>query len=245
MTRFLFKESFEFKETKGLILSDTIKGILSGLSALKENREKLESYVRRNQKFLHSLTPVRIDEESPKIAKIMAYAAEKAGVGPMAAVAGALADLAVEEMISAGAKIAVVENGGEVSAISDMPIEVGLIAHETPLKRKIGFKLESFPAGVATSSAKFGFTFSLGEADSVTIFANKASIADAAATAVCNAVRGENTDLAINRGIEKALSIEEISGALLIFKGKVAMIGRVPKLINVFDAEEIKWEGHI
>lgn len=245
MTKFLFKESFEFKETRGLILSDTSKGITSALAALKENREKLESYVRRNQKFLHSLTPIRIEEESPKIVKVMAYAAAKAGVGPMAAVAGALADLAVEEMVLAGAKTAVVENGGEISAISDLPIDVGLLTPETPLKRKIGFRLESFPAGVATSSAKSGYALSLGEADSVTIFANKASIADAAATAVCNVVKGENTDLAISHGIEKALSIDQISGAILIFKGKVAMVGEVPKLINFFDADAIEREWHI
>ena len=41
----------------------------------------------------------------------MALAAQKAGVGPMAAVAGAIADLAVEDMKRLGCEVAVVENG--------------------------------------------------------------------------------------------------------------------------------------
>ena len=97
-TKSLVKESFEFKETRGLILSDSKEAIELALSSLRENREKLERYVRKNPKFLYSLTPIKIDNDAPHVVRIMAEAASKAGVGPMAAVAGALADLAVREM---------------------------------------------------------------------------------------------------------------------------------------------------
>ncbi|HLN89037.1 MAG TPA: hypothetical protein VK253_03130, partial [Candidatus Binatia bacterium] len=59
-------------------------------------------------------TPVTAPEK-PLVAKLMAIAAEKAGVGPMAAVAGAIADLAVEDMKLVGCEVAVVEDGGEIS----------------------------------------------------------------------------------------------------------------------------------
>jgi len=235
-TKSLVKESFEFKETRGLILSDSKEAIELALSSLRENREKLERYVRKNPKFLYSLTPIKIDNDAPHVVRIMAEAASKAGVGPMAAVAGALADLAVREMVSAGAKVAVVENGGEVSAISKSPIDVALLAQDTPLARKIGFRLEEFPVGVATSSATFGYALSLGEADAVTIFSKNACLADAAATSVCNAVKGRNVDFAIRRGIEKAISIEGVEGVLIIFKGKAAIAGKIPKLLNIADA---------
>jgi ApbE superfamily uncharacterized protein (UPF0280 family) len=231
----LFKETFEFKETRGLILSDSRKALAKAISSLRENREKLERYARKNPKFLYSLKPVEVDGDSPLVAKMMAEAAAKVGVGPMAAVAGALADLAVKEMISVGARVAVVENGGEVSAISESPIDIALLALDTPLSRKIGFRLEKFPVGVATSSATFGHAFSLGEAESVTVFAKDACLADAAATAVCNAVKGEDCDLAVRHGIEVAMSISDVKGVLIIFMGKVATAGEIPKLINITD----------
>jgi ApbE superfamily uncharacterized protein (UPF0280 family) len=231
----LFKENFEFKETRGVILSDSREAIAKAISSLRENREKLERYARKNLKFLYSLKPIEVDGDSPQVAKMMAEAAAKAGVGPMAAVAGALADLAVKEMISAGARVAVVENGGEVSAISELPLDIALLALDTLLSRKVGFRLEKFPVGVATSSATFGHAFSLGEADSVTIFSKDACLADAAATAVCNAVKGENCDSAVKHGIEAAMSIDDVKGVLIIFRWKVAVAGEIPKLINITD----------
>jgi ApbE superfamily uncharacterized protein (UPF0280 family) len=235
----LFKETFEFKETRGLILSDSRQAIAKAISSLRENREKLERYARKNPKFLYSLTPIKVDDDTPLVAKIMAEAAAKVEVGPMAAVAGALADLAVKEMVSAGAKVAVVENGGEISAVSELPIDVALLAGDTPLSRKVGFRLEKFPVGVATSSATFGYAFSLGEADSVTIFSKDACLADAAATAVCNAVKGEDCDSAVKHGIEVAMSIGDVKGVLIIFRGKVAVAGEIPKLINITGEERV------
>jgi hypothetical protein len=235
----LFKETFEFKETRGLILSDSRQAIAKAISSLRENREKLERYARKNPKFLYSLAPIKVDDDSPLVAKIMAEAAAKVEVGPMAAVAGALADLAVKEMVSAGAKVAVVENGGEISAVSESPIDVALLAGDTPLSRKVGFRLEKFPVGVATSSATFGHAFSLGEADAVTIFSENACLADAAATAVCNVVKGKDCDLAVRRGIETAMSIGDVEGVLILYRGKVAVAGEIPKLINITEEERV------
>ncbi len=231
----LFKETFEFKETRGLILSENKEAIAKAISSLRENREKLERYACKNPKFLYSLKPVEVDDDSPLVAKVMAEAASKTGVGPMAAVAGALADLAVREMVAVGARIAVVENGGEVSAVSELPVDIALLALDTPLSRKVGFRLEKFPVGVATSSATLGHAFSLGEADSVTIFAKDACLADAAATAVCNAVKGKDHDLAVRQGIEVAMSIDDVKGVLIIFRERVAVAGEIPKLINITD----------
>ena len=50
----------------------------------------------------------------------MALAGEKADVGPMAAVAGVIADLAVKRHDHLGCEVAVVEDGGEISAQSNI-----------------------------------------------------------------------------------------------------------------------------
>jgi ApbE superfamily uncharacterized protein (UPF0280 family) len=149
----------------------------------------------------------------------------------MASVAGALADLAVEAMLSVGAKTAIIENGGEVAAVSETPVDVALLAGDSPLSGRLGFRIEKFPRGIATSSGVYGHALSFGEAESVTIFAGNASLADAAATAVCNVVRGSNVDQAIRKGVKKAFHIKEVEGIFIIYKGKVALAGNIPKLV--------------
>jgi len=228
----LFKEVFEFKETRGIILSDNRSAIATAAASLKQNREKLEKYIREHQKFLYSLQPVSADD-GPTVVRLMAEAAEKADVGSMAAVAGVLADLAVEDMVLKGAHVAVVENGGEASAVSDRPIDVALLAGDHPLSRRIGFRLETFPIGVATSSGVFSHALSFGDAEAVTIFAKNAGLADAVATATGNIVKGNDPREAVKRGIDKALSIEGVSGVFILYKGIVGRAGQVPKIIGI------------
>jgi hypothetical protein len=233
----LFKETFEFKETRGIILSDSRNAIKAATASLIENKRKLEEYIRKNPKFLYSLKPVQVDDDSPAVVKLMAKAAEKADVGPMAAVAGVLADLAVEAMISKGARTALVEDGGEVSAFSDKPINIALSAGDHPLSKKVGFKLESFPIGVATSSGVFSHALSFGEAEAVTLFAKNAGLADAAATAVGNLIVGDDPQKAVENGINRALSIEGVNGVFIIYKGTVGVAGKIPKIINIVETK--------
>jgi len=223
---------FNYKETRCTITSDSETAIDAAISSIKYRRTQLEEYIRNHPKFFCSLLPIEVSE-GPSVAKLMAEAAEKANVGPMAAVAGVLADLAVEAMISKGAKVAVVEDGGEAYAISKRPVDVVLVAGDTPLSRHLGFRLERFPIGVATSSGLFSHALSFGEAEAVTIFAENAGLADAAATAVCNVVRGDDRRKAIERGITKALSIKGVKGVFILYGGLVGKAGQVPKIIKV------------
>jgi hypothetical protein len=167
------------------------------------------------------------------VAEMMADAAKKAGVGPMAAVAGAIADLAVKDMKSQGCEVAVVEDGGEISALSNIPVDVAVAAGNEPLSKRFGFRLTEFPIGVATSSGQFSHALSFGEAEAATVFCKNATLADAAATAVGNAVRGENVSAGIKAGINTGLAIEGVEGIMILFKGKVGMAGNIPEIIKV------------
>jgi ApbE superfamily uncharacterized protein (UPF0280 family) len=234
----LFKRAFVLKESNCTILTDKEQAIETAIESLRLNRGQLEDYIKTNPKFLHSLKPVQIPPE-PLAAKLMAQAAEKADVGPMAAVAGVLADLAVQDMIKRGCKVAVLENGGEISAVSSEPIDVAVAAGDEPLSRRFGFRLTDFPAGVATSSGRFSHALSLGDAEAVTIFCAEAGLADAAATAVGNVVKGEDHESAIQNGIEKAKSIRGVEGALILYKGAVGTFGKIPQIIKVQPSENL------
>lgn len=184
-----------------------------------------------HQTFLHSFKPTLIPHE-PLVANLMAIAAQKANVGPMAAVAGVIADLAVIDMQKAGCKVAVVEDGGEISAVSDRPIDVALAAGNEPLSKRFGFRLDNFPIGVATSSGRFSHAFSFGDAEAVTVFCKNAGLADAAATAVGNVVTGD-VKAGIDAGIKQGLNIPEVLGVLILYQGKVGMAGKIPQIIKI------------
>jgi hypothetical protein len=232
MMKHLFKDTFELKETQCTIIADKKQGIQTAIKSIKQNRKALEEHVKAHPKFLYTLDPIPVPAE-PLVAKLMAEAAEKANVGPMAAVAGVLADLAVKAMVTAGCEVAVVENGGEIAAVSNMPIDVAVAAGDAPLSKRFGFRLTDFPVGIATSSGRFSHALSFGDAEAATVFCRNAGLADAAATAVGNVVKGDDCHGAIQRGIDKALSIQEVEGVLVMYGGLVGTAGKIPQLIKV------------
>jgi hypothetical protein len=232
LTDQLFKEHLAHKESQCTIISDKQQAIQAAVESIKHNYQELELYVKSNPKFLHTLTSIAAPIK-PQIARLMALAAEKANVGPMAAVAGAIADIAVEDMKRVGCEVAVVEDGGEISAYSNRPVDVAVAAGEEPLSKRFGFRLTEFPIGVATSSGRFSHALSFGDAEAAVVFCKTAALADAAATAVGNVVKGEDAQAGIQAGISRGLSIEGVEGVLIIYKGEVGTAGKIPQLIKV------------
>ena len=74
----------------------------------------------------------------------------------------------------------------------------------------------------------------MGDADSVTVFAVNAGVADAAATAAANKVLGEPGD-DVNAGVDAALRIEGVYGALAIRDENVSLGGVLPQIVSVED----------
>jgi ApbE superfamily uncharacterized protein (UPF0280 family) len=228
----LFKEVFTYKESQCTLICDKKEGLEAAKEAIKGNRALLEKYLAGHAKFGWSLKPVPVPQE-PLVCRLMAQAAEKAHVGPMAAVAGVLADIAVKDMVLANCKVAVVENGGEISAVSNVPVDVALAAGDEPLSRRFGFRLAEFPIGLATSSGRFSHALSFGDAEAATVFCKDAGLADAAATAVGNIVKGEDVNSALESGMEVAKTIVGVEGVLVLYKGCVGTWGRIPQIIKV------------
>ena len=198
-----------------------------------------------HDEFLYSLKPVAVEENAPRIVKMMAEAGSLVNVGPMAAVAGSLADLAVEAMLSSEAEVAIVEDGGEVSASSKEAFIIGLYAGKNILSGSIGFKIQpsECPIGVATSSATVShvMSFSFGEADAATVITDKASLADASGVAICNAVRGEDEESSVQSGLDAAERIRDLIRGALIIRGKYAgTIGKIPQLVKISQGIDIR-----
>ena len=124
----------------------------------------------------------------------MADATRTAGVGPMAAVAGAIAWAGIEAMQETGATFGVIDNGGDIALISDRNIRVGVHAGDAMLSNRIAFVVppQDSVLGICTSSATVGPSISFGVADAVTVFSRNVTLADAWATSVCNQIRADD-----------------------------------------------------
>lgn len=195
-------------------------------------RNQLENYIAAHPDFLTTLVPMESDSLAPPIVQAMLQAAAAAYVGPMAAVAGAIAEFVGRELLKNSYQEVMVENGGDIFLKRDTECTAAIFAGQSPLNQKIGVKIpvEMMPVGICTSSGTVGHSLSLGKADSVTVLASTAVLADAAATRLGNEVasgRREN----INQVLEVAQTIPGIHGVIIICGknmgawGKVELIG--------------------
>ena len=152
-------------------------------------RGHIEGYIQRFPEFATILVPWQAPALAPLIVREMIQAGRAAGVGPMAAVAGAMAEAVGRDLLTVSRQV-VVENGGDLFIKSDGPLVVGIFAGQSPLSMKIGIRLPGAVDGVGlcTSSATVGHSLSIGSADAVCVVARPCALADAAATAIGNRV---------------------------------------------------------
>ncbi len=196
--------------------------------SIREERSHLEAFIRRDPFFMLTLEPYdRPSDDAPEIVRQMIQASAVFGIGPMAAVAGVIAKSAVQAMIDAGATYAVVDNGGDICILNDQPILVGIYAGASPI-RDLAFELPASvaPRGICTSSGTVGPSISFGWADAAAVIASDAALADAAATALGNAVQEKGPLEECFRAIDKP----GIDGALVIRGEEMALWGQVPAL---------------
>ncbi len=159
------------------------------LQLIVKLRQQLEHYIEQKPSFLTSFKPVN-DPTAVGIIRKMLDAAELANVGPMAAVAGAVAD-EVGSFLSYefGCREVIVENGGDLFVKVQEPIVVSTYAGNSPLSGKIGLQIPPGDYGICTSSGTVGPSISFGKADAVTVVARTGALADAFATFYGNQVK--------------------------------------------------------
>lgn len=184
-------------------------------ASLARHRRDLEGFIARQPLFETAYRPYDVPGDAPEVVSLMAAAARRVGVGPMAAVAGALAELVGKDLLALSPEL-IVENGGDIYIRSERERRVGIYAGESPLSGRLALRIPATPPGglgICTSSATVGPSYSAGRADSAMVVAESAALADAAATALGNRAKGPSR-------IEEALAwvsgIEGINGCLVI-----------------------------
>ncbi|MGB8952093.1 MAG: UPF0280 family protein [Candidatus Aminicenantales bacterium] len=225
------RQEIQIRETAATVIAEEAFIPLAE-AEISRQRSLIEEFIRQDPQFRTSLEPYPVSSDAPAIVRRMAGAASRAGVGPMAAVAGAIAEFALNAMIRAGAAHAIVDNGGDIAMRLSRPATVGIFAGPAKI-RNIGLRFQPRPGivGVCTSSGTVGHSLSFGRADAATVIAGDVCLADAVATALGNAVREKNS-----AQIEEALNrflIDGVEGLLVIIDDLFAIAGRLPEIVEI------------
>ena len=191
-------------------------------------RNQIENYILAHPSFEKSLVPLPCDDSAPPIVQEMLNASSQAGVGPMAAVAGAIAEFVGRSLLKYSSEI-IVENGGDIFVRASKEIIIKIFAGTSPLSQKIAIKVlpSEMPLGICTSSGTVGPSLSFGKADAITIVSPSTALADSVATAVGNMIKKEND---IPFGLKVAESITGVKGAIIIVGEKMGAWGNIELL---------------
>ncbi|SLM30602.1 conserved hypothetical protein [Desulfamplus magnetovallimortis] len=195
------------------------------LRAVLRHRSYIESFIESDPLFGTSFKPVEQKTFAPAIIKEMIDASKKAGVGPMAAIAGAVSQFTGLDLLEYSDEV-IVENGGDIFFKTGSDTTFTIFAGNSPLSMKIGVKIQPqrVPMGLCTSSGTIGHSRSFGNADAVTVISPSCTLADAAATALANMVK---TKKDIEKAIETGKSIKGVKGILVIIGDKLGAWGEL------------------
>lgn len=157
----------------------------------------------------------------------MQSAARTASVGPMAAVAGAIAEFVGRDLLNMeGISEVVVENGGDIFMHRTGESVISIFSGASMLSHRIGIRIheDRMPLGICTSSGTVGHSLSLGYADSVTVLSRSVSLADAVATRLGNEIKDRHD---IQKALDLAKTMPGIIGVIAVVGGEFGVWGDV------------------
>ncbi len=208
-----------------LFISSDVNLAAEAEKSLLHHRTLLENYIKKNPQFLTSLLSLPEDNLAPAIARDMLVKSSTCGVGPMASVAGAVAQFVGQDLLNL-AQTLIIENGGDIFLKAKNALTVSVFAGESPLSHKVNFKVEpkKTPLGICTSSATVGPSLSFGKADAVCVISPSATLADAAASAIGNKVKNKND---IKKALDFGMKIKGVNGIIIIMGSKMGASGDI------------------
>ena len=221
----------QIKETIAWIICEE-KYFAIAKNEIQKQRDIIEEYIKENPEFKTSLTPLPVKDDAPEIIKEMSIATSKALVGPMAAIAGAIAYHGLKSMIESGAEHAIIDNGGDLALYIKEPVTIGIFTGPAKIKN-IGLKIlpQDKIMGICTSSGSVGHSLSFGKADAAIVISDDPVLSDAFATRLCNSIQNKNEDEI--SAIMQNLLTDELKGMITIIDDIMVLCGDIPEIVKV------------
>ena len=204
--------------------------VAHAVDAIKAARHDIEKKIRKDNFFLTTLEPYEDSPADGRVVQRMCAASRSAGVGPMAAVAGVIAQEALDAMVAQGCTHGWVDNGGDVALVLETPVTVEVFSDPgstTATMLELEPQASSF--GVCTSSGRLGHSISFGNADAAVVIGKDACIADALATALGNRVESSSS---LDTCFDAVKNVDGFLGGLVLADGMAAMCGKLPRMIE-------------
>ncbi len=222
------KHYFRYRETYLTIVCDDSL-VRAAEEAVFEVREIVETKIAEDPFFGITSDPHPVSNRDDRVIRRMCEASVKAGVGPMAGIAGTVAEYVATRLVELGSSEAVIENGGDIAFYSPKGRSVGIFA-DHPVFNNLAFELVSDRIiGICSSSKRIGPSVSLGESNVSTVLSDNVVLADCCATALGNLVKGEGS---LAESCERIGGVEGVTGCLACCGDKIAMFGDLPELIR-------------
>ena len=220
----LISYNVKIAESDLLISSDTDLSD-DALRSLIKHRHSLESYIENHHDFKDSLLPLPLDHLASSIIRDMLTKSKICGVGPMAGVAGAIAEFVGFDLLDKTENI-IIENGGDIFIKTNNNLIVSVYAGESPLSYNVNFVVKpgETPMGICTSSATVGPSINFGKADAVCVISPSATLSDAAASAIGNKVKSRKD---IKMALDYGIKIQGIAGIIIIIGKDLGITGKV------------------
>ena len=195
------------------------------LRSLTLARKEVERAIRARPSFATSLVPLDAAADDAPLVRAMCDSARAWNVGPMAAVAGAIAERVARDLLE-HCNTVMVENGGDIFARANDPVHFGLYTGaRSPFSDRLAFTVNA-SAGVAvcTSSGTVGPSLSFGHADAVVAIGASAAWADAAATSIANRIQAPQD---VDRVVESERERGELLGLIACCGDRLGAWGNV------------------
>jgi len=214
------------KETDLQILTNKILPRAFIEERIRAYRWDIENYINKDPRFLAAYKPISVELTAPEIVKEMALQAKLANVGPMATVAGAIAEFLGRDLLKEGYKDVIIENGGDIFIKTRKARSVGIYPGSAKIWNKLHLVIKPAmtPLGICSSSGTIGHSMSFGTADSVIILSKSATLTDAVATATANRVNSKED---LQKAVDFARAIPGIIGVAIIMKNNMISWGKI------------------
>ena len=197
--------------------------------SLRHYREQIQDYIQKHPEFANALEPYSLDQQAPDIIRQMVEASSSAGVGPMAAVAAAIAEYVGRDLLKVSQEV-IIENGGDIFLKTKRVRKIGIFAGRSPYTGKLALEIapQKDCLGICTSSGTVGPSLSFGKADAAVVISPSAILADAWATRLGNEVKFADD---VDKTLDFIKGKAEIKGVVIIIGEKIGVWGDI-KLIK-------------
>ena len=227
----IVKTHYEVGQTAlTVICEEQYLGVIK--EAVCDARFAIESKIAEDPFFGVTYDPYPPSSADHPLVVRMCQASVKAGVGPMAGVAGAVASYAAEKAVDAGCGHVIIENGGDIALRISEDISIGIFADDEKF-RDLALSVHPSPGirGICSSSGTVGPSVSFGRSGICTVLSDDVVLADCCATAFGNMIR-DGTPEEMSSAAERTFSIDGVDGCICVCGGLISMCGEIPELVK-------------